>query len=612
MKIKNIPWIYHGKNAKKRSSIFSLDIQPFGNLIVTAGQDSFIKIWERFFTFSNSNFLPLNKKKTKKYQNKQIKIPSFILESNIGQVNTIRWATNGCFFATGGDDGFLSVYEKVKNPYQKQMWRIFYTFKHHISDIIDLGWSPNNLFLASGSLDNSVLIWSIEKKTLIIKLLGHSSWIKGLCWSTTGKYLTTQGADKKIIIWKTKEWSIEKVLNFRNKKPEYKNEEKIDLFSRSNWSSCGEYLIVGNTSYKKKNSVLIIGKSQNFAKTKFFFGEKFLVKIVSPNPRLFKVDISNLICSYFSVGSTGGNLVLWNPILSNPNFKILNLNKSQIVDISWCYFGYQILIGFLDGTVINIKLNKIELGKKLKKKDHLDFLKIFFFKSGSSKFFKKNLFLQRYFTRKEKFKKFKKLIDVIFVYSNLRVRLHENFFRSKFQFKKNLKIVKENSLNNTIKTSFLNKKKKKPISLFNNEFSRTILQKGLIFLRKKKRKIINFTFVHESRFLNSKSFSVRLWSQDVFSKNLELFVKKRKYYLKEKKGIKKNIIKYLSKPFFISIQENYLKIIECEGKIRIFITNCIFKFSNICQNLFNFNSRCLKNIKIKIGLKKSSGLIGFR
>jgi WD40 repeat protein len=610
MKIKNIHWIYHGKNSKKRSSIFSLDFQPFGNLIVTAGQDSFIKIWERFYTFSNSNILAPNRRITKKPQNKQIKIPSFILESNIGHVNTIRWATSGCFFATGGDDGYLSIYEKVKNPYQKQMWRIFYTFKHHISDIIDLGWSPNNLFLASGSLDNSVLIWSVEKKTLIVKLMGHSSWIKGLSWSTTGKYLTTQGADKKIIIWRTKEWRIEKVLDFKNKKPGHSNEGKIDLFSRSSWSSCGEYLIVGNTSYKKKNSVLILGKSQNFVKTKFFFGEKFLLKIVSPNPRLFKFDFGNFICSYFSVGSTGGNLIVWNPIFSNPSFKILNLNKSQIVDISWCYFGYQILVGFLDGTVMNIKLNKIELGKKLKKKDHLDFLKIFFFKSESSKFFKKNLFLLRYFTRKEKFKKIKKLIDLILIYSNFKARLHGNFFKPKFQPKKNLKFVKKKTLNCIKKTSFLSKKKKKPIALFNNEFSRVMLQKGLIFLRKKKEKIINFTFVYGSRFLNSKHFSVRLWSHDFLSKNLVLLVKKRKYYLREKKGIRKKIIKYFSKPFFISIQENYLKIVECEGKTRIFITNCIFKFFDIGQNLFYYTSRFVKNIKMTIGLKKSSGLIG--
>jgi len=139
-----------------------------------------------------------------------------------------------------------------------------------------------------------------------------------------------------------------------------------------------------------------------------------------------------------------------------------------------------------------------------------------------------------------------------------------------------------------------------------------MLQKGLIFLRKKKEKIKYFTFVYESRFLDSKHFSVRLWSHDFLSKNLELLVKKRKYYLREKKGVRKKIIKYFSKPFFISIQENYLKIVECEGKTRIVITNCISKFFDICQNLFYFNSRFVKNIKMTIGLKKSSGLIGFQ
>lgn len=611
MKIKNIHWIYHGNNRKKKLSIFSLDIQPFGNLIATAGQDSFVKIWERYFIFSDSNFSWSYETKTKKYKNKQIKIPSFILESNIGQVNTIRWATNGCFFATGGDDGYLNIYEKVKNPYQKQMWRIFQTFKHHITDIIDLAWSPNNLFLASGSLDNCVLIWAVEKKSLIVKLSGHSSWIKGLCWNSTGKYLATQGADKKIIIWRTKSWSIEKILDLKNKNRDKKNEEKIDLFSRSNWSSCGEYLIIGNTTYKNKNSVLIMGKSRNFLKSKIFFGERFLLKIISPNPRLFKFDFTNSINSYFSAGSTGGNLILWNPTFSNPNFKILNLNKNQIVDISWCYFGHQMLVGFLDGTVIGIKLNKIELGKRLKKKDHLDFLKIFSLMSKKSNFFSKNLFLNKSFMRKKNFKKIKKYADIIFLNMKFETSFYGNFHKSKLHSKKDPKILKEISFSYKKKNKLVKTKKKKFNTEFKTDTWKKMLHRSLIFIREKNKKIANFTFGYEFKFLNSKYFTVRLWCDDQLTKNLELFIKKKKYYLKEKINTKKKTIKFFSKPFFIAIQENYLKVIDCDGMIKILLIECLPNFFSIYHIPFLLNFKSLSNLKKRINLKKSSGLMGF-
>ena len=39
----------------------------------------------------------------------------------------------------------------------------FISNRGHIEDVYDLAWSPDGIFLISGSVDNSAIIWDISK-----------------------------------------------------------------------------------------------------------------------------------------------------------------------------------------------------------------------------------------------------------------------------------------------------------------------------------------------------------------------------------------------------------------------------------------------------------------
>lgn len=69
----------------------------------------------------------------------------------------------------------------------------------YLIDIIDITWSPNDHFIASASLDNTVKIWNISSEackkvnvnTPFKELKGHSGWVMGISWDTLGRVYYT-------------------------------------------------------------------------------------------------------------------------------------------------------------------------------------------------------------------------------------------------------------------------------------------------------------------------------------------------------------------------------------------------------------------------------------
>jgi len=48
-----------------------------------------------------------------------------------------------------------------------------------LADVLDLAWSPGNQWLASCSIDNTVVIWNVETFPEITSVLkGHTSLVK--------------------------------------------------------------------------------------------------------------------------------------------------------------------------------------------------------------------------------------------------------------------------------------------------------------------------------------------------------------------------------------------------------------------------------------------------
>ncbi|OQR67127.1 actin-interacting protein 1-like [Tropilaelaps mercedesae] len=75
----------------------------------------------------------------------------------------------------------------------------------HTAKVNCLAWSPNSLFLASGSLDTSMIIWSVENpmKHLILKKAHPQAQITKIAW-IDNRTVVSSGQDSNVKLWDIK------------------------------------------------------------------------------------------------------------------------------------------------------------------------------------------------------------------------------------------------------------------------------------------------------------------------------------------------------------------------------------------------------------------------
>ncbi|RHZ42159.1 hypothetical protein DYB26_001681 [Aphanomyces astaci] len=145
-------------------------------------------------------------------------------------VNCVRWSHNGRYLASGSDDHQVLLYELQDGPPapipfgsnqvpNKEAWvrcsmlkshtMGMYVCHHHkvisiarsscVADVQDLAWSPDDRMLATCSIDNSILIWSMDHLSSVMThpiqhLSGHQGWVKGVAWDPVGKEKTVHAS----------------------------------------------------------------------------------------------------------------------------------------------------------------------------------------------------------------------------------------------------------------------------------------------------------------------------------------------------------------------------------------------------------------------------------
>lgn len=68
----------------------------------------------------------------------------------------------------------------------------------HIEDIYDISWSPDSNCLISGSVDNTAILWDIQKGRKTI-LSDHKGFVQGVSWDPCNQYVCTISTDRYVI-----------------------------------------------------------------------------------------------------------------------------------------------------------------------------------------------------------------------------------------------------------------------------------------------------------------------------------------------------------------------------------------------------------------------------
>ena len=265
-----IPQIFwHGN----RDRIMSIDFYPNTNLLITSGAESenkmFVKLWRieqvtidtsipqpqtpiqipqsgpqsPFDENQNSNSANLaanlnnNLLQTltdpENTSNSRIK-PIFECELNgahISTVNVCRFSPNGKYLATGSDDNSVIIWVQKSRPLnfgsaeEKICWSNYKILRGHSGDVYDLSWNPESKYLISGSVDNCCMIWNIEKAKCVNRFMDHEHFVQGVSWDPRNKYILTQSSDKSVRFYKNTNSKLEMKFIYINqlKRFEIKN-----------------------------------------------------------------------------------------------------------------------------------------------------------------------------------------------------------------------------------------------------------------------------------------------------------------------------------------------------------------------------------------------------
>ena len=274
-----IPQIFwHGN----RDRIMSIDFYPNTNLLITSGAESenkmFVKLWrieEMIIEASPQNNIQVpisgtgpqspfddnqntgnnttNNQNGNNFQtltdpenNSNVRIkPVFECELNgahISTVNICRFSPNGKYLATGSDDNSVIIWVQKSRPTnfgsseEKICWSNYKILRGHSGDVYDLSWNPESKYLISGSVDNYCMIWNIEKAKCVNRFMDHEHFVQGVSWDPRNKYILTQSSDKSVRFYKNTNSKLEMKFIYINqlKRFEIKNNNKNNNINITN------------------------------------------------------------------------------------------------------------------------------------------------------------------------------------------------------------------------------------------------------------------------------------------------------------------------------------------------------------------------------------------
>ena len=251
-------------------------------------------------------------------------------------VNSVCWSPDGKYLASGSGDETLIIWNANSGQRLK-------TLKGHSESVRSVCWSPDGKHLASGSRDKTVIIWDAESGEKLKTLEGHSHWVKSVSWSPDGKYLASGSQDGSVIIWDAE--SGEKLKTLAG--------HYYSVYSVS-WSPDGKYLASG-----AGDAFVIIWDAESGEKLKTLAGHYYSVYSVSWSPD----------GKYLASGSGDKTLIIWDA-KSGEKLKTLKGHSSFVESVCWSPDGKYLASGSYDKTLI---IWDAKSGEKLKTlKGHSD------------------------------------------------------------------------------------------------------------------------------------------------------------------------------------------------------------------------------------------------
>ncbi|KAF4366318.1 hypothetical protein F8388_017472 [Cannabis sativa] len=232
----------------------------------------------------------------------------------------------------------------------------------HRKDVLDLQWSADGAFLISGSVDNSCLIWDVNKGSVHQILDAHFHYVQGVAWDPLSKYVASLSSDRTCRIYvnkpQTKSKGTEKInyvcqhviakaeqqLSDDSKSTKnhlFHDETLPSFFRRLSWSPDGSFLLVpAGISIKLKFDIKIL---QDFAFSGLF----------------------NLPYRLIFAVATLNSLYVYDTESNSPIAVLAGLHYAAITDIAWSSDARYLALSSQDGYCTLVEFENDELGSPI-------------------------------------------------------------------------------------------------------------------------------------------------------------------------------------------------------------------------------------------------------
>lgn len=235
------------------------------------------------------------------------------LVNHTAPVNTISYNLKGNYFASGGSDFNVFIYDSMFRVVSIQMDQT----KKHSSDIKKVMFDKASKYVFSGDKDGRLIIWDINNKKPI-KMYETGSTINSMCISPSPANIFVANSDKQIKLLALVSGKIVRTLDGHT-----------DMVNALAISSNGQYLISGSNDKTAR-----IWDLKNWKPLHVLEAESWKVTAVA-----FTDDVK-----YCATGSNDGTVKVW----ETSSGKLLNTYKYPelyIRDISFSKDNGSILIG---------------------------------------------------------------------------------------------------------------------------------------------------------------------------------------------------------------------------------------------------------------------------
>ncbi|MCA9570496.1 MAG: WD40 repeat domain-containing protein [Myxococcales bacterium] len=119
-----------------------------------------------------------------------------MLEGHTAPVVDLAFSPDGAYLATGSADRTARVWE-VATGQEKQL------YAGHKAGVVSVRFSPDGARLATGSQDKMARVWDVGSGEPLRQLSGHLDWVVGLAFPEEPDLLATADKDGRYRVWST-------------------------------------------------------------------------------------------------------------------------------------------------------------------------------------------------------------------------------------------------------------------------------------------------------------------------------------------------------------------------------------------------------------------------